>query len=192
MRTPRTPTRRDRIRDHVTAVILLTLVWNLLWGAFTWANLFSGILIAVASLVFFPLPPVVFAGRLRPIGILRFAMRFIADLVVASIQVALLAFRFGRHPTSAIVAVPLRIHSDLNMTLVGEAVSLVPGSLIVEADRETATLYIHMLGVRDHEHLEKLRKDVWLLEDRIARALGSDEEMRKCGLDASERKEPRP
>ncbi|HEU5129474.1 MAG TPA: Na+/H+ antiporter subunit E [Glycomyces sp.] len=191
MRT-RKPTKRDRIRDHITAVVFLTLVWNLLWGAFTWANLITGILVAVAVLVFFPLPPVVFVGRLRPIGLIRFALRFIADLVVASVQVAMLAFRFGRHPTSAIVAVPLRIHSDLNMTLVGEAVSLVPGSLIVEADRRTATLYIHMLGVEDHEHLERLRKDVWLLEDRIARALGSDEELRRCGIDPSERKEPRP
>lgn len=187
----RLPTRRDRIRDHVMAVIFLTLVWNLLWGAFTWANLVTGILVAVAVLVFFPLPPVVFVGRLRPIGLIRFAARFIADLVVASFQVALLAFR-PRHPTSAIVAVPLRIHSDLNMTLVGEAVSLVPGSLITEADRRTATLYIHMLGVEDREHLERLRNDVWLLEDRIARALGSDEELRKCGIDPSERKEPRP
>lgn len=191
MRT-RKPTKRDRIRDHIMAVVFLTLVWNLLWGAFTWANLITGILVAVAVLVFFPLPPVVFVGRLRPIGLIRFALRFIADLVVASVQVAMLAFRFGRHPTSAIVAVPLRIHSDLNMTLVGEAVSLVPGSLIVEADRRTATLYIHMLGVEDHEHLERLRKDVWLLEDRIARALGSDEELRRCGIDPSERKEPRP
>lgn len=191
MRT-RKPTKRDRIRDHIMAVVFLTLVWNLLWGAFTWANLITGILVAVAVLVFFPLPPVVFVGRLRPIGLIRFALRFIADLVVASVQVAMLAFRFGRHPTSAIVAVPLRIHSDLNMTLVGEAVSLVPGSLIVEADRRTATLYIHMLGVEDHEQLERLRKDVWLLEDRIARALGSDEELRRCGIDPSERKEPRP
>ncbi|WP_035699049.1 Na+/H+ antiporter subunit E, partial [Glycomyces tenuis] len=141
--------------------------------------------------IFFPLPPVEFDGRVRPLGLLNFALRFIADLVAASVQVAVLAFRFGHRPTSAIVAVPLRIRSDLNMTLVAEAVSLIPGSLIVEADHETTTLYIHMLGVEDEEHLERLREHVLRLEDRLARALGSDEELRRCGIDPSERKERR-
>jgi multicomponent Na+:H+ antiporter subunit E len=191
MRTGRVPSKRDRIRTHVIAVVVLTVVWNLLWGAFTWTNLLTGLLVAVAVVVLFPLPPVEFPGRLRPLGLLGFAWRFVTDLVSASVQVALLAFRFGHRPTSAIVAVPLRIHSDLNMTLVGEAVSLIPGSLIVEADHETTTLYIHMLGVRDKEHLERLREHVWQLEDRLARALGSDDELRKCGIDPSERKERR-
>ncbi|GAA1694771.1 Na+/H+ antiporter subunit E [Glycomyces endophyticus] len=171
------PTRRQRLRSRITAVVGLVLVWNLLWGAFTWLNTISGALVAVALLVVFPLPAVTFGGRIRPLGAVRFFARFFADLVVASFQVAFLAFRPGE-PKSAIVAVRLRVTTDLNMTLVAEAVSLVPGSLIAEADQQTGTLYIHMLGVRDAEHLEHLRAEVLRLEARLIRAVGSDAELR--------------
>lgn len=179
-------TKKERVRSRITAVIGLVIVWNLLWGEFTWVNLVSGAIVAVTILVVFPLPPVKFGGRLRPIWVIRFFARFFADLFVASFQVAWLAFKPGV-PTSAIVAVRLRVVTDLNMTLVGEAVSLVPGSLIAEADRATGTLYIHMLGVRDEAHLERLRREVWQVEARLIRAIGSDEELRK--VNAAEREE---
>ncbi|GAA2272798.1 Na+/H+ antiporter subunit E [Glycomyces scopariae] len=171
-------TKRERLRSRVTAVIGLILVWNLLWGSFTWLNTISGAVIAVLLLVVFPLPPVKFGGRLRPLHVVTFFARFFFDLVVASFQVAFLAFRPGE-PKSAIVAVRLRVRSDLNMTLVAEAVSLVPGSLIAEADQRTGTLYIHMLGVKDATHLEHLRAEVLRLEARLVRAIGSDAELRK-------------
>ncbi|MFB9661264.1 Na+/H+ antiporter subunit E [Glycomyces mayteni] len=171
-------TKRERLRSRITAVIGLVLVWNLLWGAFTWLNTITGAVIAVAILIVFPLPPVKFGGRLRPVAVVTFFARFFFDLTVASFQVALLAFRPGE-PKSAIVAVELRVKSDLNMTLVAEAVSLVPGSLIAEADHQTGTLYIHMLGVRDAEHLEHLRAEVLRLEARLVRAIGSDAELRQ-------------
>lgn len=175
-------TKKDRVRNRITAVIAMVLVWNLLWGEFTLANVITGTVVSLLILVFLPLPAVTFGGRLRPIGLLRFGVRFAFDLLVASVQVAWLAFRPGKQPVSAIIAVPLRVKSDLNMTLVGEAVSLVPGSLIVEADRHTGTLYIHMIGVRDREHLERLRQGVLDLEARLARAIGSNKELRKCEL----------
>ncbi|SDD82990.1 Na+/H+ antiporter subunit E [Glycomyces harbinensis] len=178
-------TKRERIRSRITAVIGLVLVWNLLWGEFTWMNTISGAVIAVAILLVFPLPPVKFGGRLRPLHVIGFFARFFYDLVVASFQVAFLAFRPGE-PKSAIVAVELRVKSDLNMTLVAEAVSLVPGSLIAEADQQTGTLYIHMLGVRDAEHLERLRAEVLHVEARLIRAIGSDEELRRVNAPREE------
>lgn len=186
------PNRRERIRSRIVAVLGLMVVWNLLWGEFTWGNVITGIVVATAILVFFPLPPVTFRGRPRPWGLIRFFARFFADLVVASFQVALLAF-LPRTPTSAIVAVRLRVKSDLNLTLVAEAVSLVPGSLITEADNLTGTLYIHMLGVRDASHLEELREGVLRLEARLIRAIGSDAELRKVNAPhAGEREEHAP
>jgi multicomponent Na+:H+ antiporter subunit E len=172
-------TRRDRIRNRIAAVTILVLVWSLLWGTFTWANLLSGLVVAAVVLVFFPLPPVTFAGRLRPLWMLRFLLRFLRDLVVASVQIAWLAFRVGRRPRSAIIAVQLRVHSDLNLTIVAEAVSLVPGSLIVEADRSTGTLYIHVLGLSTLADVERYRHGVRDLETRLVRAIGTADELRR-------------
>jgi multicomponent Na+:H+ antiporter subunit E len=166
-----------RWRERLTAVAVLVTVWMLLWGVFSWANLISGLVVSAVVLAVFPLPPVTFAGRPRPLGLLRFAWRFLTDLVVASAQLAVLAFRFGHHPRSAIIRVPLRVPSDLVLTLTGEAVSLVPGSLIVDTDQASTTLYIHVIAVSDRAAVERFRHDVYEVEARIVRAIGSDAEI---------------
>ncbi|MEV4703189.1 Na+/H+ antiporter subunit E [Actinoplanes sp. NPDC049316] len=169
---------RTRWRDRIVAAAALVTVWTLLWGVFSWATLAGGIVVSAVVLKVFPLPPVTFAGRPHPVGLLRFAARFAGDLVRASVQLALLAFRFGHQPRSAIIRVPLRVPSDLVLTLTGEAVSLVPGSLIVDTDQASTTLYIHVIGVADRAAVERFRRDVYATEARIVRAIGSEAEIR--------------
>jgi multicomponent Na+:H+ antiporter subunit E len=176
--TTRTAPPRTRWRDRLVAAGVMVVVWMLLWGVFSWANLISGLAVAAVVLAVFPLPPVTFAGRPRPLGLVRFAGRFLTDLVLASVQLAVLAFRFGHQPRSAIIRVPLRVPSDLVLTLTGEAVSLVPGSLIVDTDQASTTLYIHVIGVADREAVEQFRHNVYETEARIVRAIGSDAEIR--------------
>ncbi|MET7472649.1 Na+/H+ antiporter subunit E [Micromonospora sp. NPDC005686] len=177
IRQPKAPlTARDRWRNRAIAVTGLVTVWVLLWGTFSWANVISGLVVAAVLLVVFPLPPVTFAGRIRPVPLLRFLARFLRDLVVASAQIAWLAVR-SNHPQSAIIGVPLRVNTDLNLTLNAEALSLVPGSLIVEADRSTGTLYVHVIGIRSRDEVERFRQSVLELEQRIVAAVGSPEEL---------------
>jgi multicomponent Na+:H+ antiporter subunit E len=178
-REPSGPIRRARWRDRFVAAAVLVVVWMLLWGVFSWANLISGLAVSAVVLAVFPLPPVTFAGRPRPLGLLRFALRFVADLVQASAQLSWLAFRVGHQPRSAIIRVPLRVCSDLVLTLTGEAVSLVPGSLIVDTDQASTTLYIHVIGVPDRAAVERFRSTVYEVEARIVRAIGSDAEIRQ-------------
>jgi multicomponent Na+:H+ antiporter subunit E len=168
---------RTRWRDRIVAMVVLVTVWMLLWGVISWANLISGLVVSAVVLTVFPLPPVTFAGRPRPLALLRFAWRFLAVLVIASAQLAVLAFRFGHQPRSAIIRVPLRVPSDLVLTLTGEAVSLVPGSLIVDTDQASTTLYIHVIGVHDRAAVEEFRRSVYDVEARIVRAIGSDAEI---------------
>ncbi|MEU4779567.1 Na+/H+ antiporter subunit E [Micromonospora sp. NPDC023633] len=172
-------TRKARRRNRIVAVTGLTGVWVLLWGTLSWANLISGLVLSFVLLAVFPLPPVTFAGRIRPVPLARFWVRFLRDLVVASAQIAWLAVRFGHPPLSAIIAVPLRVNTDLNLTLTAEALSLVPGSLIIEADRTTGTLYVHVIGVRSRDEVERFRQGVLDLEARIVAAIGSPDELRR-------------
>ena len=175
--TARSVPARVRWRDRIVAAAVLVTVWMLLWGVFSWANLISGLVVSAVVLAVFPLPAVTFAGRLRPLGLLRLAWRFLADLVLASVQLAVLAFRFGHQPRSAIIRVPLRVPSDLILTLTGEAVSLVPGSLVVDTDQASTTLYIHVIAVPDRDAVERFRREVYETEARIVRAIGSDTEI---------------
>jgi multicomponent Na+:H+ antiporter subunit E len=183
---------RTRWRDRIVTAAVLVTGWMLLWGVFSWANLISGLVVSAVVLAVFPLPPVTFGGRPRPLGLLRLAWRFVTDLVLASVQLAVLAFRFGHHPRSAIIRVPLRVPSDLVLTLTGEAVSLVPGSLIVDTDQASTTLYIHVIGVSDRAAVEEFRRGVYETEARIVRAIGSDAEIALLDRPVPAGKEERP
>ncbi|MEQ4305291.1 Na+/H+ antiporter subunit E [Plantactinospora sp. B6F1] len=168
-----------RIRDRLIAVGGLTVLWMLLWGVFSWATFFGGLVVSAVVITVFPLPPVTFAGRPRVLGLLRFAARFLLDLVVASAHLAWTAVRFRYRPYSAVIAVRLTVRSDLNLTLCGEAVSLIPGSIIVDTDRAAGVLYIHVFDVRDRNAVEEFRREVYALEARIVRAIGSAAELKQ-------------
>ena len=69
---------------------------------------------------------------------------FLAKVAAASFQVLYLAVVRGPRVSNALVAVPLRSHYDLLVTATGHVISLIPGSLVVEVDRSTSTLYLHV------------------------------------------------
>ncbi|MCO1595989.1 Na+/H+ antiporter subunit E [Micromonospora sp. RHAY321] len=185
------PRRRfGRWRDQALALGWLVVVWNLLWGEINWANLVGGLLVGGAVLVFFPLPAVTFGGRLRPWALLVFAGSFAVELVTASLHVARIAVQPGCRPRGAIIAVRLRVPTDLNLALTAEAVSLVPGTLILEIDRESGTLYLHVLDTRGPADLTLARVRTLDVERRVVRAVGSAAELRRVQPDPAERGTP--
>ncbi|WP_428961385.1 Na+/H+ antiporter subunit E [Micromonospora fluostatini] len=175
--------RLGRWRDQAIALGWLVLIWNLLWGRFTWANLVGGLLVGGAVLVFFPLPPVTFGGRIRLRALVSMAASFVVDLVRASVHVVVLAVRPGPPPRSAIIAVPLRVHTDLNLALTAEVVSLVPGTLVIDVDRDDAVLYIHVLDLPGTGGLAANRERVLAVERGIVRAIGSARELHAVTVD---------
>ncbi|GIJ35424.1 Na+/H+ antiporter subunit E [Verrucosispora sp. WMMD703] len=176
---PARRTRTGRWRDQLIAYGWLVLAWNLFWGEFTWGNLLGGLLTAGVVLLFFPLPPVTFHGRLRLRGLLVFGSRFVVELVRASAHVARIAVQPGYTPRSAIIGVRLRLPTDLNLALTAEVLSLVPGTLIVEVDRDAGILYVHVLDVRGPAALATSRAQVHALERRIVEVIGSNAELRQ-------------
>jgi multicomponent Na+:H+ antiporter subunit E len=157
----------------------LVVLWMFLWNQLTVLSAVSGVLVALLVTRVFFLPPVELSGRFNLGWALVFVGRFLVDLVVASVDVAWKAVRPRGVTSNAIVAVQLHTRSDFVMTLVAEAASLVPGSLVVEADRERSILYMHALAVEDADGVERVRASVLGFEERIARALGSVDDLRR-------------
>jgi multicomponent Na+:H+ antiporter subunit E len=85
---------------------------------------------------------------------------FLGKVVAASFQVMYLAAVRGPAVRNAVVAVPLRSHEDLMVTATGHIISLIPGSLVVEVDRSTSTLYLHGLNIGTPDEVERLRREV--------------------------------
>jgi multicomponent Na+:H+ antiporter subunit E len=166
-----------RVRHQLPLLLWLVLVWNLLWGTWSWANLISGVLVALVVTALLPLPPVVGGTRFRPVGVAGFLGYFLLDLVVSAAQVAWRTLSPGGVRNSAIITVAMRTDSDLLLTLIAESVCLVPGSIVIDLDREAQTLALHVLHVRDLAAVERARARVLTMEERVVRAFGTAEEI---------------
>jgi multicomponent Na+:H+ antiporter subunit E len=155
------------------ALVWLTLVWVSLWQDLSFANVAAGLAVALAVSWVFPLPRLRLGGRVHPGHLVVLLVRFLYDVVVASLQVAWLTLRLRRQPRSAVLAVDLHSESDLVLTLVAELSTLVPGTLAVEAHRHTHTLFLHVLDLGDDD-LDTFRRRALDQERRVLRALGMD------------------
>ena len=162
-----------RLRHQMPLLIWLVLVWNLL----------SGTVVALAVTWLLPLPPVTGGARFHPAAVLVFLGHFVVDLARSSALVAWQAFRPSGVGHGAIVSVQLRTDSDLLLTVIAESLCLVPGSIVIDLDREERTFALHLLSVRDLAEVDEQRVRVLATEDRVVRAFGSAAEI--AALDAA-------
>jgi multicomponent Na+:H+ antiporter subunit E len=153
--------------------VWLIALWMLLWGQFTVLSALTGLAVAVFVTRVFRLPPVELSGRLNFFWGLVFVGEFLLALVRGSLIVALQVLDPRRQPGTAIIAVPMVTDDDLIMTHVAVTASLIPGSLIVDIDRDRRVLYLHVIGVNDHDQVDEQRRYVQQWERRIVRVVGS-------------------
>lgn len=169
--------RRSLRTSNLVLMLLLVLLWVFLWDSVSWMTIGSGILVAFCVSRLFYLVPVDFGNRFSLKYLIIFLVRMIWDIICASVHVAWLALDWRSTPDNAIICLDLHTSSDLIMTWTVEAISLVPGTVVLEADREHHRLYLHVLNVTSTEQLAALRKDLRKTEERITMALGSHEEV---------------
>ena len=154
-------------------LLWLTAVWVGLWGSVTWANVLGGLAVSAVLLRVLPMQPLDAHGRVSPVGVLRFLGVFGVALVRSSLQVVVLVLRRRTALHPAVIAVPVLGPGDRLLTLVGNSISLTPGTLTLEVDRERRLLYVHVIDVGAHgEGLDGVRRDLDGLERAARRALG--------------------
>jgi multicomponent Na+:H+ antiporter subunit E len=171
-----------RARGTAALGAWLTLVWVGLWGSVTAANVLGGLAVAAALLVLLRPEPSDARAVVAPLALLRFSLRFAADLVVSSLQVVRLVLRPRTDLRQGVVSVRVPEASDTLLTLLADAISLTPGTLTLDVDRVSATLYVHCLDVGDGpEAVERLRADLRDQAAAAVRAVGSDAARRHLG-----------
>ncbi len=171
------------LRVQLPFLAWLVVLWMLLWSQFTLLAFVSGLIVAVFVTRVFRLPTVELSGRLNVFYAALFVVQFLWALLKGALSVAIQVFDFRHQPGTAIIAVPLRYADDLVMTHVAVVSSLVPGSLVVEADRDRRVLYMHVIGVKDRAGVEKQRQIVLRWEKRVVRALGDPAQYRALKAD---------
>jgi multicomponent Na+:H+ antiporter subunit E len=142
----------------------LTMVWVLLWGKVSVANVLSGLAAALLITMLLPLPAVPVQGRLHPLSLTRLIVTVAWYLVVSSIQVAWLAIRPGPPPTTAVLRAQLTVKSDLVLALAVHTLNLIPGTIVLEIDRDRRLLYVHVLDIGSTESVDRFHREIAQME----------------------------
>jgi len=138
----------------------LTLIWILLWGDVSAANILSGLAVALIVTLLLPLPPVPIEGRLHPLSLLRLVIKVAYYLVLSSVQVAWLAIKPGPPPSSAVLLAHLALKSDLVLALAVNVINLIPGSIVLEIDQTSRMIYVHVIDAGSERSVRQFHRQV--------------------------------
>lgn len=132
---------------RIVMIGALTAAWCVLWGGLSAANLLSGALSALvvtATGLGGALP-----GGIRPVPLARLTWVVFVDLVRSTIEVAFEILTLKDDTSESVVAVSVPPEARRHMLFYTAAITLTPGTVVVDTDVDTGTLYIHLLHDTD-------------------------------------------
>ncbi|WP_040838932.1 Na+/H+ antiporter subunit E [Nocardia brevicatena] len=139
----------------VGVLVWLTAVWVALWGKVSVANVFGGLAVGLVIMVALPLPRVPVRGRVRVLPLIQLAGVSIYYALESSLQLAWFAIRPTPPPIPGVLRVRFRFTSDLVMVLCINLLNLIPGTMVLEVDRERRVVYVHVIDVGSEAAVEK-------------------------------------
>jgi multicomponent Na+:H+ antiporter subunit E len=172
-----------RVALRVWVLFWLMLVWILLWGTVSAANIVSGLAIALVITLLLPLPVVPIEGRVHPLILLRLIGLVAWYLVLSSVQLAWLAVKPGRPPLSAVLRAHLAIKSDLVLALAVNIINLTPGTIVLEIDQVRRMIYVHVIDVGSDRAVSQFYRQIAQIE-RLLVATFEGEEHWQRGAEA--------
>jgi multicomponent Na+:H+ antiporter subunit E len=150
--------------------IILALFWAAATGNFSLANLLFGA--AIGGFGLFLVRDRVESPRLllRTRRLVALVGLFVYELFLSAFRVALLVIRpdVRRALRPAIIAFPLSVKSNAEITLLANLITLTPGTLSVDVSDDGKFLYVHALNCVDKERL--IREIAQGFEIRVAEA----------------------
>jgi multicomponent Na+:H+ antiporter subunit E len=136
-------------------VIVLALIWAAMTGTFSGLNLLLGAGIGAVAVLL--LRRSLAKGRrlhqLRSVTAL--ALLFLYELGVSAVRVAIVVLTPNMKSVlrPAIIAFPLSVKSDAEITLLANLITLTPGTLSVDVSQDRSLLYVHTLTLSTREAL---------------------------------------
>jgi multicomponent Na+:H+ antiporter subunit E len=167
-----------RIALRAWVLCWLVLVWILLWGTVSAANILSGLAVALLITLLLPLPTVPIEGRVHPLSLLRLIVTVAYYLVLSSVQVAWLAVKPGPPPLSAVLRAHLAVKSDLVLALAVNIFNLIPGSIVLEIDQARRMLYMHVIDVGSDRAVNRFYSQVSVVERLLVAAFEREADWR--------------
>lgn len=125
----------------VLLAVGLASVWCALWAEWSLANLAAGLLIGSAVAWWFRPEP----GRIRVVPLVRLLGLVLFDLLASTIAVAREILTPTDRTRESVIEVRVPRESRSHVLVLVVAITLTPGTAVVDADPDTGTLYLHLL-----------------------------------------------
>ena len=123
----------------------LTLAWCGLWGSVSAANIVTGV--AISTALSFSGVGTPGRGGIKLAPLAKLAWLVLVDLITSTIDVAVEILTPTDRTEEGIIAVIVPKHSRQHLLLLIVAITLTPGTAVVDADPDTGTLYLHLLYI---------------------------------------------
>ncbi|OFS21969.1 Na+/H+ antiporter subunit E [Corynebacterium sp. HMSC04H06] len=138
--------RRLRYRFRPGFLLAITVMWVLLMGEVSIANIVAGVGVGLVIMVIFPLPAMPINGLSVSWGrLIKYAFTWTGELFQASLKVGWLGVRPQPKPRSAILNVPMRVESEFVLSFAVMLYNLQPGGTITDIDIANRMLTAHVL-----------------------------------------------
>lgn len=139
--------------------ILLAMAWLSLTGEWTPLNFLVGLALGyvLSSLAQRALGTGTYFLKVRQI--IGFIGYFLWQLVLANLRVAYDIVSPQHHMRPAVVAVPLDLQGDAQITLLANLITLTPGTLSLDVSADRRTLFVHAMHVTDAESFRREIKE---------------------------------
>ena len=129
--------------------ILMALSWGAVTGSFSVVNLTFGFVLSTGALYLIREQVgtrTYFSRSTKAIGL---ALLFIRELVLSAWRVAIIVIRPEIKLEPGIIAYPLTVEKDFQITMLANLITLTPGTLSVDVSDDRKTLYVHCIDVPD-------------------------------------------
>lgn len=139
--------------------LLMAVAWGAVSGSFSALNLGFGFALSAVAL-FLIREQVAFRDYVhKAVRIVTLGVSFVLELVLSSWRVLMIVLQPKIKLEPGIIAVPLSITEDFEITVLANMVTLTPGTLSVDVSEDRKTLFVHCLNVPNPHETVKSIKD---------------------------------
>ncbi|OGT29957.1 MAG: hypothetical protein A3E87_09480 [Gammaproteobacteria bacterium RIFCSPHIGHO2_12_FULL_35_23] len=149
--------------------LLLAFIWATLTANFSPENIGLGLLLSFILLAITENFLTHTSYTKKVWLIIKFIGFIIWEIVISSCKVAICSLQPHLKNSPGVIAVPLEVTSDLEITLTANLISLTPGTLALDISTDKKFLFVHTMFANDPDKLRStLKKDI---EQRVIRIL---------------------
>jgi multicomponent Na+:H+ antiporter subunit E len=129
--------------------LLIGVIWMFLSESYSFASFLVGFVIGAALLFLFNrfIPDSFYFREVKAIGYLIFL--FIKELLLANLEVLKWVYKPKLDFQPGIIALPIDVKKNWEITLLANLITLTPGTLSVDVSRDQRYIYIHAIDLPD-------------------------------------------